>query len=141
MFYITQSISIPEEELHFEFIRSTGPGGQNVNKVSTTVRLRFDAVHSPALPAMVRERLMQLAGQRMTENGVLVIEARRFRTQEMNRRDALERLAELIRRATEVPKERQETRPSRASQRRRLDSKRRQSTLKRSRRERHYEEG
>src|SRR5512135_1592452 len=100
MIEVTSTIHIDENELHFDFVRSSGPGGQNVNKVSTAVQLRFDAAHSPSLQEEVRQRLMRLAGNRLTSEGVLVIEAHRFRTQEQNRQDAVQRLTLLIRQAT-----------------------------------------
>lgn len=130
---VTESIRIPEEELEFSFVRSSGPGGQNVNKVATAVQLRFDAGASPALPPDVRERLIRLAGRRVTAEGVLVIVARRFRSQLRNREDAVQRLVTLVRRATEQPKKRRKTRPSKASVERRLDTKQRRARLKSSR--------
>ncbi len=135
MLIITADLIIPENELDEKFIRSTGPGGQNVNKVATAVQLRFDAQRSPSLPEAVRTRLLRLAAQRLTTDGVLVIEAHRFRTQEDNRQDARQRLAALIRKATIAPKPRRPTKPTAASQTRRLDSKRRHSQLKRLRRD------
>ena len=123
MIQITPAIAISESELEESFIRSPGPGGQNVNKVETAVQLRFDAAHSENLPAEVFARLRGIAGQRMTADGVIVITARRFRSQDRNRQDARDRLVELIRRATEVPKKRKPTKPSRAARRRRMDSK------------------
>ena len=132
---ITPSISIPDNELTFTFIRSSGPGGQNVNKVATAAQLRFDVRNSPSLPAEVKERLVKLAGARLTQEGVLVIEAKRFRTQEQNRQDALDRLVTLVRRAAARPKARRPTRPTLASKQRRLESKRRHSEIKRLRRE------
>ncbi len=134
MLHITTDIAIADEELSLRFVRSSGPGGQNVNKVATAVQLRFDAAGSPSLPADVRARLMRLAGQRLTEDGVLIIDARRFRTQARNRQDALERLKALIRRAAEKPKPRKKTRPTRASKQRRLDDKRHRGETKRRRR-------
>ncbi|HHC25647.1 MAG TPA: aminoacyl-tRNA hydrolase [Desulfobacterales bacterium] len=134
MIKITETISLSEHELHEEFVRSSGPGGQNVNKVATAVKLRFDVRGSPSLPDDVRERLIRLAGKRVTEDGILIIDARRFRTQERNRQDAVDRLAELIRKAAEKPRPRRRTRPPLASKRRRMDSKRRRSNTKRMRR-------
>jgi len=130
MIPVTDTIALGEEEIKEEFVRSTGPGGQNVNKVATAVQLRFDAQHSPALPEDVRQRLLVLAGRRVTTEGVLIITARRFRTQERNRQDARERLIELIRRAAEPPRVRRPTRPSQAARVRRREEKRRQSTRK-----------
>src|SRR3954469_25622929 len=109
MIPVTETIAISEDELEERFIRASGPGGQNVNKLASAVQLRFDARHSPSLPPGVRERLERLAGHRLTNNGVIVITAQRHRTQERNRHDALERLVELIRSATFVPKPRRPT--------------------------------
>lgn len=131
---ITPTLAIDESEIQYEFVRAAGPGGQNVNKVATAVQLRFDAAHSPSLPEEVRQRLFRLAGKRLTNDGVLVIEARRFRTQEQNRQDALGRLEVLLRRAAEPAKPRRPTRPTAASQERRMAGKRRRSELKRARR-------
>lgn len=116
-------ITIPEEELQESFIRASGPGGQNVNKVSSAVQLRFDVRHSPSLPDDVAVRLMRLAGSRMTRDGVLVIEASRFRTQERNRADARERLAALVAAAEVRPLKRRPTRPTKGSGERRLAGK------------------
>jgi len=134
MIYITRNISIDDREIQQEFVRSSGPGGQNVNKVATAVKLRFDVVNSRSLPDDVRKRLIRLAGRRITEDGVLIIDARRFRTQERNRQDSIGRLVELIRKAAEKPKPRRRTRPTLASKRRRLETKRRRSNIKRKRR-------
>jgi ribosome-associated protein len=134
MLQITKTIALDENEIQQEFFRASGPGGQNVNKVATAVRLRFDVAHSPSLPADVRQRLMRLAGNRLTGEGILIIEAQRHRTQERNRQDAVERLVELIRQATQKPKPRRKTKPSAASQERRLAAKQRRSETKRRRR-------
>ena len=130
MLYVSNSIQIPEEELQESFIRSSGPGGQNVNKVATAVQLRFDAGKSPALDEEVKMRLKRLAGRRMTAEGVIVIEARRYREQEKNRADARERLAVLIRRAIEKPRPRRQTRPTRASIQRRVEGKKKRGNVK-----------
>jgi ribosome-associated protein len=130
MIVITPDLAIEEDELVERFVRASGPGGQNVNKVSTAVELRFDVRRSPSLPEDVRARLERLAGSRLTLDGVLVIQAQRFRTQDMNRQDAVERLTALIRRATETPKARKPTKPTRASKLRRVEGKRRRSGIK-----------
>jgi ribosome-associated protein len=134
MLIITPDLVIPESEIEEKFIRSTGPGGQNVNKVATAVQLRFDVQHSPSLPETVRARLLRLASKRVTAEGVMVIEAHRFRTQEENRQDARQRLAALIQKAAVAPKPRRPTKPTAAAQARRLDNKRRQSQRKHLRR-------
>ena len=133
MIVVTPHITLADDEIEEHFIRSPGPGGQNVNKVETAVQLRFDAARSPALPPEVRYRLKGLAGSRMTLDGVIVITARRFRSQERNRADARERLVELIRCATEVPKNRRPTRPTLASKSRRLSAKKQKGSVKKTR--------
>jgi ribosome-associated protein len=122
--------TIPEDELEFRFFRSGGPGGQNVNKVSTAVQMRFDARNSPSLREPVRERLMKLAGSRLTLEGVILITAVRYRTQERNRADAIERLQELVDKASIAPTYRVPTRPTRASKERRLQAKSGRSAIK-----------
>ncbi|MEA1928349.1 MAG: alternative ribosome rescue aminoacyl-tRNA hydrolase ArfB [Candidatus Auribacterota bacterium] len=133
MIYVTRTISIPDNEITENFIRASGPGGQNVNKVATAVQLRFDIRHSTSLPDAVRRRLIRLAGRRMTGEGVLIIDAKRFRTQAANRNDATERLIELIRRAARPPRRRRKTRPTRAAKERRLKVKHQRSRIKQSR--------
>jgi ribosome-associated protein len=134
MIRVNGHISIDEREIEESFVRASGPGGQNVNKLSTAVQLRFDVRGSPSLPAAVRDRLERLAGSRLTRDGVLVIIAQRHRTQGRNRRDALDRLVELIRSAAIAPRPRRPTRPSKASRERRVDSKKRRASVKRLRR-------
>jgi ribosome-associated protein len=130
MIRITDEIAIDEREIEESFIRASGPGGQNVNKLSTAVQLRFDARRSPSLPNDVSIRLQRLAGSRLTKDGVLVITAQRHRTQERNREDALARLVELIRQAAVPPTPRRPTRPTAAARARRLQGKKRRSTIK-----------
>jgi ribosome-associated protein len=130
MIPINDDLALDERELSETFIRASGPGGQNVNKVASAAQLRFDLRGSPSLPAPVKARAARLAGSRLTEDGVIVITARRFRSQERNRADARERLVTLIRRAAEPPKPRRKTRPSAAQRRERLAAKARRSTLK-----------
>lgn len=139
MLQISPSIAIPDEELVERFVRSSGPGGQNVNKLSTAVELRFDAANSPSLPDEVRARLLARRDRRITDEGVIVLSAQRFRTQDRNREDARERLAELIRAALVVPKKRVATKPSRASKERRLTSKRERAGVKRERTARNWD--
>lgn len=133
MIYITSNLAIDEKEIQEEFIRSSGPGGQNVNKVATGVQLRFDVANSLSLPDDVRERLLKLGGQRVTADGVLVIDAHRFRTQTQNREDALQRLVHLIFQATQAPPARRKTKPGPAAIKRRLENKRHRGQIKRQR--------
>jgi ribosome-associated protein len=133
MIEITPNIQIDDDELRERFVRAPGPGGQNVNKVSTAVQLSFDVRRSPSLPPMVRSRLLKLGGSRVDKDGVLTIHAHRHRTRERNRADALERLVDLIRQASHIPKARRPTRPSRAAKARRVDEKKQRAKTKRLR--------
>ena len=133
MISITPDIQLDERELQFHFVRSSGPGGQNVNKVATAVELRFDVLGSPSLPSWVRLRLLRIAGNRVNREGVLQITASRFRTQEANRRDAMERLSTLILQATRIPRPRRATRPSAAARQERLKVKRQRGSVKKFR--------
>ena len=130
MLDVSPSLAIPDDELVERFVRSSGPGGQNVNKVASAVELRFDAANSPSLPEDLRLRLLARRDRRITDEGVVVISAQRFRTQERNREDARERLAALILAAAHVPKKRIATKPSRGAKERRLGAKRERSTIK-----------
>ena len=134
MISITDAIALDEDEIAESFIRASGPGGQNVNKVASAVQLRFDLRHSPSLPAAVRERAERLAGRRVSQDGVLVITAQRFRSQERNREDARGRLVALLRRAATPPTPRRPTRPSAAARERRLAAKALRARLKEQRR-------
>jgi len=130
---VTDTITLYDNDLHFDFIRSAGPGGQNVNKVSTAVQLRYNVLRSPALSDEVKERLQRLAGKKITTDGVLIIEARRFRSQLKNRQDAIDRLVRLIRKASIPPTPRKKTRPPMAMKEKRLQSKKHRGRLKKLR--------
>ena len=134
MIRVTDDIAIDERDIREDFVRSSGPGGQNVNKVATAVQLRFDVANSRALPDAVRRRLVRIAGKRLTDDGVLILDARRFRTRERNRQDGLDRLIALIRKAARKPTPRRRTRPTAGSKQRRLETKRRRSSTKHRRR-------
>jgi ribosome-associated protein len=134
MIEVTPSIKIDENEIQLDFIRSSGPGGQNVNKVASAVQLRFDVRNSPSLEPEVKERLTKLAGSRVTEDGVLIIEAKRYRTQEQNRFDAIQRLVTLIQKALVKPKIRRATRPTLTAKAARVGDKKKRGDIKRTRR-------
>lgn len=138
MLEITPSLSIDERELQIDFVRASGPGGQNVNKVSTAVQLRFD-VRASSLPEEVKARLIALAGNRITNEGVLLIEAKRFRTQEQNHEDAIQRFIELVRKSLVKPKARKKTKPTAASKEGRLKEKKRKGEIKKLRQSRSVE--
>ena len=133
MLRVSDSLAIDESELDERFVRASGPGGQNVNKVATAVQLRFDVRRSPSLPDDVRQRLLAMAASKVTADGVLVIDARRHRTQAQNRDDARERLAELVRRASVVPRVRRRTKPTARARAQRIESKRQRAQIKRGR--------
>lgn len=139
MIEITPTLHIDERELEFEYIRSSGPGGQNVNKVATAVQLRFDVVNSPSLASIIKGRLIQLAGNRVNADGVLVIEAKRFRTQEQNRDDAVRRFIDILRRSAVKPKLRVKTKPTRSSREKRLKEKKQRGEVKKSRQDKTFE--
>ena len=130
MIRVTKTISLDEREVTIKHILASGPGGQNVNKVATAAQLRFDIRNSVSLPDDVKERLIKLAGRRATSAGMLIITARRYRTRERNRQDAIDRLVTLVRRASEKPKPRKKTKPSSAQKQKRIDEKRRQAGKK-----------
>ena len=133
MIEVTSSVRIDDSEIQLDFIRASGPGGQNVNKVASSVQLRFDVRNSPSLDPYVKERLVKLAGRRMTDDGILIIEAKRYRSQEQNRLDAIQRLVILIRKALERPETRKQTRPSTSARAARIDEKKRRGAIKRIR--------
>lgn len=139
MLEITPTLQLDERELQFDYLRASGPGGQNVNKVATAVQLRFDVVNSPALASDLKGRLLRLAGKRVNADGVLIIEARRFRTQEANRADALRRFVELLQKAAVPPKPRRKTKPTAVSREKRLMEKKQRGEIKRGRQSRSYE--
>ncbi len=139
MIEISPTLKIDERELTFDYIRAAGPGGQNVNKVATAAQLRFDIWRNDSLPIDVKTRLVKLAGKRVTSEGILIIEARRFRTQEQNRADAIERFVALVRKSLEAPKLRKKTRPTARSRQKRLQSKKKRSEVKRVRGNKSFE--
>lgn len=135
MIKVTPDITISEDEIQIQFMRASGPGGQHVNKTSTAVQLRFDIKNSLSLPVDIRDRLLQVPDRRITADGVLVITARRFRSQDQNRQDAVQRLVDLVQKSAMIPRRRRKTKPSRASIKRRLEHKRRQGAKKGRRRQ------
>ena len=139
MIQIIPSIQIDERELQLEYVRASGPGGQNVNKVATAVQLRFDITNSSSLASDIKGRLIQLAGNRVNADGILMIEAKRFRTQEANREDAIQRFVELVRRSTVPPKPRRKTKPTTASKEKRLKEKKQRGEIKKERQNKTFE--
>ena len=139
MIQIIPSIQIDERELQLEYVRASGPGGQNVNKVATAVQLRFDITNSSSLASGIKGRLIQLAGNRVNADGILMIEAKRFRTQEANREDAIQRFVELVRRSTVPPKPRRKTKPTTASKEKRLKEKKQRGEIKKERQNKTFE--
>ena len=138
MIKITPSLYIDERELQFEYIRASGPGGQNVNKVATAVQLRFD-INASSLPVDIKQRLKKLAGKKMTSDGVILLEAKRYRTQEQNREDAVRRLMVLLQKASIKPKKRVKTTPTKASRERRLKAKKQRGAIKKARQDRSFD--
>lgn len=138
MIQITPTLQIDESELQFEYVRASGPGGQNVNKVATAVQLRFD-VNTSSLPDNIKDRLAKLAGKRVTNDGVLILEAKRYRTQEQNREDAVRRFVELVRKSTIKPKKRVKTKPTKASQERRIKEKKQRGEIKKNRQKKSFD--
>ena len=134
MIKINSTVQLDEREVHYDLIRASGPGGQNVNKVSSAIQLRFDISNSPSLSAEIKDRLVRLTGKRVTNEGILIIEARRYRTQEQNRADALSRLVIWIQKAITIPKKRKATRPSVTARAKRMEEKKKRSQTKRIRR-------
>ena len=139
MLELSPTLTINEDELQVDFIRATGPGGQNVNKVATAVQLRFDIANSPSLTSDLKGRLIRLAGNRVSSDGVLIIVAKRFRTQEQNREDAIQRFTELLRQAATPPKQRKKTKPTPASKLKRLQTKKQRGAIKKLRQDNSYE--
>jgi len=136
MIEILSNLKINDDELFFDFVRASGPGGQNVNKVATAVQLRFDISNSPSLGSDIKGRLIQLSGKRVSADGILLIEARRFRTQEQNREDAIQRFIELLQQAAKPPKPRKKTKPTAASKTKRLQTKKQRGAIKKLRQDR-----